>query len=176
MELVHQHPSISTPTAGSGEARSQGNVVELLPLRLHYKVPWPLSMIVDDAVLFKYNQVLIFLLQACFRPLSSCLGPINHAAVCQTGSLGLPWACVCETPAQCYVMLVPLLPKQVCQGVAAESHHLMLSRTCMLSHLNRVQYPVAVTQSRWYKVLHFEACQVNAALQGKSFLPVGFVP
>ncbi|KAL3159096.1 hypothetical protein ABBQ32_011094 [Trebouxia sp. C0010 RCD-2024] len=63
VELVQQHPSISTPTAGSREARSQGNVVELLPLRLHYKVPWPLSMIVDDTVLLKYNQVLIFLLQ-----------------------------------------------------------------------------------------------------------------
>ena len=65
MELVHQHPSISITSAGGSEGRSQGNVAELLPLRLHYKVPWPLSMIVDDAVLLKYNQVLIFLLQAC---------------------------------------------------------------------------------------------------------------
>ena len=80
VELVHQHPSISTPTAGFGEARFQGNVVELLPLRLHYKVPWPLSMIVDDAVLLKYNQVLIFLLQVCVKTSPWFFCPIPSAA------------------------------------------------------------------------------------------------
>lgn len=65
MELVHQHPSISLASAsGSG---SQGNVAELLLIRLHYKVPWPLSMIVDDAMLLKYNQAFTFLLQASFQ-------------------------------------------------------------------------------------------------------------
>ncbi|KAK9804286.1 hypothetical protein WJX72_004797 [[Myrmecia] bisecta] len=39
------------------------NISELSPLRVQYRVAWPLSMIVDDQVLLKYNQVLIFLLQ-----------------------------------------------------------------------------------------------------------------
>ena len=65
VELVHQHPS--TSLVGASSSVSRGNVAELLPLRLHYKVPWPLSMIVDDAMLLKYNQALTFLLQASFQ-------------------------------------------------------------------------------------------------------------
>jgi len=52
--------------SSSGEGGARCNVAELLPLRLHYRVPWPLSMIVDDATLVKYNQVLTFLLQVNF--------------------------------------------------------------------------------------------------------------
>ena len=77
VELVHQHPvGIDSGGSHSSEGRVRGNVAELLPLRLHYKVPWPLSMIVDDAVLLKYNQVLIFLLQASLKALF-----LHHAAV-----------------------------------------------------------------------------------------------
>ncbi|KAL0048039.1 hypothetical protein WJX82_006302 [Trebouxia sp. C0006] len=64
VELVHQNPSASVLRASSsGEGGARCNVAELLPLRLHYRVPWPLSMIVDDATLVKYNQFLTFLLQ-----------------------------------------------------------------------------------------------------------------
>jgi hypothetical protein len=64
VELVHQNPSASmSRVSSSGEGGARCNVAELLPLRLHYRVPWPLSMIVDDAMLVKYNQVLTFLLQ-----------------------------------------------------------------------------------------------------------------
>ncbi|KAL0024129.1 hypothetical protein WJX77_000413 [Trebouxia sp. C0004] len=64
VELVHQNPSASMSRASSsGEGCARCNVAELLPLRLHYRVPWPLSIIVDDATLVKYNQVLTFLLQ-----------------------------------------------------------------------------------------------------------------
>ncbi|KAL0024075.1 hypothetical protein WJX79_003630 [Trebouxia sp. C0005] len=64
VELVHQNPSASMSRASSSvEEGARRTVAELLPLRLHYRVPWPLSMIVDDATLVKYNQVLTFLLQ-----------------------------------------------------------------------------------------------------------------
>ena len=64
VELVHQDPSASIARpSSSNEGQPRCNVTELLPLRLHYKVPWPLSMIVDDTMLVKYNQVLTFLLQ-----------------------------------------------------------------------------------------------------------------
>jgi len=67
VELVHQNPSASMSRASSSvEGGARCNVAELLPLRLHYRVPWPLSMIVDDATLVKYNQVLTFLLQVSF--------------------------------------------------------------------------------------------------------------
>jgi len=67
VELVHQNPSASmSRVSSSGEGGARCNVAELLPLRLHYRVPWPLSMIVDDATLVKYNQVLTFLLQVNF--------------------------------------------------------------------------------------------------------------
>ncbi len=64
VELVHQDPSATYVRArSSADGHFRCNVAELLPLRLHYKVPWPLSMIVDDSMLVKYNQVLTFLLQ-----------------------------------------------------------------------------------------------------------------
>eukprot|EP00891_Asterochloris_glomerata_P001218 jgi/Astpho2/1218/Aster-x0468 len=53
------------PTQGARQevARQAPTVAELLPLRLDYKVSWPLSIVVDDQVLGKYNQILIFLMQ-----------------------------------------------------------------------------------------------------------------
>ena len=67
VELVHQDPSATMSRAASSN-RGSCSVAELLPLRLHYKVPWPLSIIVNDAVLVKYNQVLTFLLQVRDAP------------------------------------------------------------------------------------------------------------
>ena len=72
VELVHQDPSASIARGRSTpEGQPRCNVAELLPLRLHYKVPWPLSMIVDDTMLVKYNQVLIFLLQVTHSSFSA---------------------------------------------------------------------------------------------------------
>lgn len=75
MELVHHDPAASAARGSRpGEGQPRCHVAELLPLRLHYKVPWPLSMIVDDAVLVKYNSVLTFLLQVSLsNPLVSHL-------------------------------------------------------------------------------------------------------
>ena len=55
---------------GSRDSKQTCNIAELLPLGLHYQVPWPLSIIVDDTVLQQYNQVLIFLLQVSVCSLS----------------------------------------------------------------------------------------------------------
>ena len=55
---------------GSREKKQTCNIAELLSLGLHYQVPWPLSIIVDDTVLQQYNQVLIFLLQVSLNVLA----------------------------------------------------------------------------------------------------------
>jgi hypothetical protein len=41
----------------------QRSIAEVLPLRLRCRVRWPLPMILDDAVMEQYNQILLFLLQ-----------------------------------------------------------------------------------------------------------------
>ena len=61
-----QPQSSSAFLKNSKDEKQACSIAELLPLRLHYKVPWPLSLIVDDTVLLQYNQVLLFLLQVSF--------------------------------------------------------------------------------------------------------------
>lgn len=63
--------------ANVAAASAVRHVGELSPLRLRCRVGWPLSLIVDDAMLEQYNQVLVFLLQVC------------ETRVCGSADLGL---------------------------------------------------------------------------------------
>ena len=66
---AHCAAYLSQPQTSSAYLRNSKHekqacsIAEILSLRLHYQVPWPLSLIVDDTVLLQYNQVLLFLLQ-----------------------------------------------------------------------------------------------------------------
>eukprot|EP00884_Botryococcus_braunii_P006928 jgi/Botrbrau1/16236/Bobra.0066s0022.1 len=56
---VDQGLAASLPEAGAG----QRTITEVLPLRLRCRIRWPLTMILDEAVLEQYNQIFLFLLQ-----------------------------------------------------------------------------------------------------------------
>lgn len=44
------------------------DVAELTRLRLRYRVPWPLSLVIDAKAQQQYNQILVFIMQVCEDP------------------------------------------------------------------------------------------------------------